>query len=64
MSNRAPALPEGFRLHHYATIGSTNDEAKTRARGGAADGTLGWADEQTAGRGRRGRIWRSPPGNL
>src|SRR6185436_13795822 len=23
-----------------------------------------WADEQTAGRGRRGRTWLSPPGNL
>jgi len=64
MSARAPALPEGFRLCHYATIGSTNDEAKALARAGAADGTLVWADEQTAGRGRRGRIWRSPPGNL
>jgi BirA family transcriptional regulator, biotin operon repressor / biotin---[acetyl-CoA-carboxylase] ligase len=64
MSNRAPALPEGFHLRHYPTIGSTNDEAKALARGGAADGTLVWADEQTAGRGRRGRIWRSPPGNL
>ena len=64
MSERAPALPEGFRLHHYATIGSTNDEAKALARTGAADGTLVWADQQTAGRGRRGRIWLSPPGNL
>src|SRR5712691_2058769 len=64
MSDRAPALPEGFRLRHYATIGSTNEEAKALARAGAADGTLVWADEQTAGRGRRGRLWRSPPGNL
>ncbi len=64
MSDRAPALPEGFRLCHYATIGSTNDEAKALARAGAANGTLVWADEQTAGRGRRGRLWRSPPGNL
>ena len=64
MSERAPALPEGFRLRHYATIGSTNDEAKALARTGAADGTLVWADEQSAGRGRRGRIWLSPPGNL
>src|SRR5207302_1642301 len=30
----------------------------------AAEGTLVWADEQTAGRGRRGRPWLSPPGNL
>jgi len=60
----APSLPDGFRLLHFATIGSTNDEAKALARAGAADGTLVWADEQTAGRGRRGRAWASPPGNL
>jgi len=64
MSEPVPALPEGFRLYHHATIGSTNDEAKALARAGAADGTLVWADEQTAGRGRRGRPWLSPPGNL
>jgi BirA family biotin operon repressor/biotin-[acetyl-CoA-carboxylase] ligase len=64
MSDTAPALPEGFHLCRYATIGSTNDEAKALARAGAPDGTLVWAGEQTAGRGRRGRIWLSPPGNL
>src|SRR5204862_3841628 len=64
MSDRAPMPPAGFHLFHYATIGSTNDEAKALARAGAADGTLVWADQQTAGRGRRGRIWLSPPGNL
>ena len=31
---------------------------------GAEEGTLVWAREQTAGRGRRGRAWASPPGNL
>jgi BirA family biotin operon repressor/biotin-[acetyl-CoA-carboxylase] ligase len=64
MSDPGPVLPEGFRLHHYATIGSTNDAAKALARAGAPEGTLVWADEQTAGRGRRGRAWLSPPGNL
>jgi BirA family biotin operon repressor/biotin-[acetyl-CoA-carboxylase] ligase len=59
-----PSLPDGFRLLHFPTIGSTNDEAKGLARQGAAAGTLVWADEQTAGRGRRGRTWLSPPGNL
>jgi BirA family biotin operon repressor/biotin-[acetyl-CoA-carboxylase] ligase len=51
-------------LHHFETLGSTNDEAKTLARAGAPAGTIVWADEQSAGRGRRGRVWLSPPGNL
>ena len=45
-------------------IGSTNDEAKRLARAAAEEGTLVWGLEQTAGRGRRGRAWSSPPGNL
>jgi BirA family biotin operon repressor/biotin-[acetyl-CoA-carboxylase] ligase len=57
-------LPPGYRLLAYDSIGSTNDEAKRLARDGAAEGTLLWALEQTAGRGRRGRAWVSPPGNL
>ena len=64
MSQNAPILPEGYRLLHYDRIGSTNDEAKALARDGAANGTTVWADEQTSGRGRRGRRWVSPPGNL
>ncbi len=64
MTEAVPTLPEGFRLHHFATLGSTNDEAKALARAGAPEGTLVWAGEQTAGRGRRGRTWLSPPGNL
>src|SRR5436309_2331589 len=64
MSEPAPKLPEGFRLCRYEVVGSTNDEAKALARAGAADGTLVWAGEQSAGRGRRGRAWASPPGNL
>ncbi len=64
MIEPAPVLPEGFRLHRFDTVGSTNDEAKALARAGAAPGTLVWATEQTAGRGRRGRAWLSPPGNL
>ncbi len=64
MTNGMPALPEGFRLHRYETIGSTNDEARRLAREGAPEGTLVWADAQEAGRGRRGRPWLSPLGNL
>ncbi|MFZ3238597.1 MAG: biotin--[acetyl-CoA-carboxylase] ligase [Stellaceae bacterium] len=59
-----PCLPAGWRLVSRETVGSTNDEAKQLARQGAADGTFVWALEQTAGRGRRGRRWSSPPGNL
>lgn len=64
MTARMPSLPEGFVLHHYDTIGSTNDEARRLARDGAPDGTLVWAEAQQTGRGRRGRSWQSPPGNL
>src|SRR5215210_5012342 len=64
MSSLGPLLPEGYRLLRYDRIGSTNDEAKNLARIGAPDGTLVWAGEQTEGRGRRGRLWLSPPGNL
>ena len=64
MTRSQPVLPEGYRLVFYDLVGSTNDEAKRLARDGAAEGTLVWALEQTAGRGRRGRAWRSPRGNL
>ncbi|WP_246149347.1 biotin--[acetyl-CoA-carboxylase] ligase [Skermanella pratensis] len=49
----------------YDSLGSTNDAAKRLARDeGAAHGTLVWALRQTEGRGRRGRPWISPEGNL
>jgi BirA family transcriptional regulator, biotin operon repressor / biotin---[acetyl-CoA-carboxylase] ligase len=64
MTRAQPRLPPGYRLIAYDSIGSTNDEAKRLAREGMAEGTLLWAHEQTAGRGRRGRVWVSPPGNL
>jgi BirA family biotin operon repressor/biotin-[acetyl-CoA-carboxylase] ligase len=60
----APSLPPSFHLHAFDAVGSTNDEAKALARAGAPEGTLVWAREQNAGRGRRGRVWQSPPGNL
>jgi BirA family biotin operon repressor/biotin-[acetyl-CoA-carboxylase] ligase len=46
------------------TVGSTNDHARNLARSGAAHGTVVWAHEQTAGRGRQGNQWVSPRGNL
>jgi BirA family transcriptional regulator, biotin operon repressor / biotin---[acetyl-CoA-carboxylase] ligase len=64
MTRFQPSLPQGYRLVSFDSIGSTNDEAKRLARGGAPEGTLVWALEQTTGRGRRGRVWVSPRGNL
>lgn len=43
-------------------VGSTSDEALRAAAAGAADGACVVARAQTAGRGRRGRTWASPPG--
>lgn len=43
---------------------STNDVARQRGREGAPEWTTVIADRQTAGRGRHGRAWMSPPGNL
>jgi BirA family transcriptional regulator, biotin operon repressor / biotin---[acetyl-CoA-carboxylase] ligase len=57
-------LPQGVTLVALDSVGSTNDEAKTLAVAGAADGTVVTSREQTRGRGRRGRDWASPPGNL
>jgi BirA family biotin operon repressor/biotin-[acetyl-CoA-carboxylase] ligase len=59
-----PAQPWEFVVHAHESVGSTNDEAKSLARAGAPHGTVVWAKAQTAGRGRVGRTWSSPPGNL
>ncbi|MEO9189575.1 MAG: biotin--[acetyl-CoA-carboxylase] ligase, partial [Acetobacteraceae bacterium] len=53
-----------FDVRIFGTVGSTSDEALRLAREGAAHGTVVVAREQTAGRGRVGRHWVSPPGNL
>ncbi len=48
----------------FADIASTNDEVTERAHKGTSDGLWVMADQQSAGRGRRGRAWHSPVGNL
>jgi BirA family transcriptional regulator, biotin operon repressor / biotin---[acetyl-CoA-carboxylase] ligase len=48
-------------LRFFQTIGSTNDEALAWAAEGTPDSSLIVADEQTAGRGRAGRRWHTPP---
>lgn len=62
--SRAPVLPDGWTLVALDTVGSTNDEAAHLADAGAPEGTVVWSREQTGGRGRRGRHWASPVGNL
>jgi BirA family biotin operon repressor/biotin-[acetyl-CoA-carboxylase] ligase len=58
------AVKAGLRLESLGTTGSTNAEARLRAQQG--DGGPLWitATAQTQGRGRHGRTWFSPPGNL
>lgn len=60
----AGPLPRAFRLVAVDRVASTMDLARGLAEEGAPDGTLVWAQAQTAGRGRRGRAWESPRGNL
>ncbi len=52
----------GKNLHFFQEIDSTNIKAKQLAEEGATHGTLVIANEQVAGRGRRGKLWESPPG--
>jgi BirA family biotin operon repressor/biotin-[acetyl-CoA-carboxylase] ligase len=51
----------GRELHWHEELGSTNDRAKELADEGAEHGEVVVAEAQTAGRGRRGRVWVSPP---
>ena len=55
--------PFGQWMHFFRSIGSTNAEAVRLAAAGAPEGTLVIAGEQTAGRGRAGRRWFTPPGS-
>ena len=53
----------GRTLEYHSEIGSTNERLALLARTGAPAGTLVVADLQTAGRGRLGRKWVTPPGS-
>lgn len=71
MNDEAPSLqlpslqlPSPYRLVELESVDSTNAEAKRLAADGWPDSTVVWAKRQTAGRGRRGRTWVSPEGNL
>ena len=51
----------GRNLIFESSVGSTMDIARDAAQHGAVEGTVAFADEQTAGRGRLGRTWITPP---
>jgi BirA family biotin operon repressor/biotin-[acetyl-CoA-carboxylase] ligase len=51
----------GAPRRHYRLVDSTNERARELAVAGAPGGTIVTADEQTSGRGRRGRQWSAPP---
>ncbi len=48
--------------HHFRVTDSTNTRARELVEAGAPGGTVVTAREQTAGRGRVGRVWTAPEG--
>ncbi len=62
--NREATGLAGARHKAYETLGSTNAEALALARAGERGPLWVTAETQSAGRGRRGSQWVSPPGNL
>jgi BirA family biotin operon repressor/biotin-[acetyl-CoA-carboxylase] ligase len=61
LARKLAGLPLGA-IRYFDSTGSTNLEAANWAEAGAPDLSLVVADEQTAGRGRMGRKWFTPPG--
>lgn len=59
-----PAHLSGIPIHVLGSTDSTNTQLRAFAQQGAAHMTLLCAHEQTAGRGRRGRSFASPPGGV
>ena len=54
--------PIVWRVEHFEEVDSTNSWLVERAKDGAGDGTVVYADFQTRGRGRLDRTWFAPPG--
>jgi len=52
----------GCRIHYFEEVESTQNIARNLAAEGAPHGTAVIAETQSAGRGRMGRGWHSPPG--
>jgi BirA family transcriptional regulator, biotin operon repressor / biotin---[acetyl-CoA-carboxylase] ligase len=64
MALHPDAIASGVRHIAHDTVGSTNAEALRLARAGERGPLWLTAARQTAGRGRRGNVWTSEPGNL
>lgn len=66
MAGAADAERRGlpFLIRVVAETGSTNDDMAVLARDGAPEGLWLRAERQSGGKGRQGRAWHSPPGNL
>ena len=60
--SRLKARRFGRKIHCASVTESTNDDAIRRAKEGGEEGEVFIAERQTAGRGRLGRAWESPPG--
>src|SRR5688500_20274739 len=58
------AIAEGYRLEAHDSVGSTNAIALERASAGFAGKLWVVSKRQESGRGRRGRAWATPEGNL
>lgn len=56
--------PFRLEVERHGAVTSTNDLVRAAAEAGAAAGLCIVAERQTAGRGRHGRSWQSPSGNL
>ncbi len=54
----------GRRIYHFDSLPSTNDKAKSLARGGEEEGAVVIAERQTHGRGRYDHLWFSSPHGL
>ena len=53
---------DGAEVRWYDEVDSTNDVAKSWAQSGACEGSVVCAEQQSAGRGRRGAVWVCPAG--
>jgi len=64
LSHALDGLRLGTPCYAFQELPSTMDLAHQLASQGASEGTCVWAERQTAGRGRAGRSWASPPGGM